>query len=68
MSGQDPKPIHAWETHGVALCPEAQADGVPCTELGKDCETCAQAIRNFSPADLELVRARVLRKRGIRRP
>jgi hypothetical protein len=26
-----------------ALCPEAQADGVPCTELGRECETCAKA-------------------------
>ena len=23
-----------------ALCAEAQADGVPCTELGRDCEKC----------------------------
>lgn len=28
-----------------ALCAEAQADGVPCTELGRDCETCAKAVR-----------------------
>jgi len=27
-----------------ALCPEAQADGVPCTELGRDCETCERAV------------------------
>jgi len=26
-----------------ALCSEAQADGVPCFELGRDCETCEQA-------------------------
>jgi len=25
------------------LCAEAQADGVPCTELGRKCETCEQA-------------------------
>ena len=25
------------------LCDEAQADGVPCTELGKECETCERA-------------------------
>jgi hypothetical protein len=25
------------------LCPEAQADGVPCCELGRDCETCDMA-------------------------
>lgn len=28
----------------TACCPEAQADGVPCTELGRDCELCERAI------------------------
>ena len=28
---------------GTGLCPEAQADGVPCTALGKDCEICEKA-------------------------
>lgn len=27
------------------LCAEAQADGVPCFELGRDCETCERAYR-----------------------
>ncbi len=27
-----------------ACCPEAQADGVPCTELGRDCEQCERAV------------------------
>jgi hypothetical protein len=27
-----------------ALCAEAQADGVPCTELGRDCEVCRLAV------------------------
>lgn len=26
-----------------ALCAQAQADGVPCTELGMDCEICGRA-------------------------
>ncbi len=26
------------------LCAEAQADGVPCTELGRDCPTCERAV------------------------
>ena len=26
-----------------ALCPEAQADGVPCFEMGRDCEVCEKA-------------------------
>jgi hypothetical protein len=25
---------------GGPPCPEAQADGVPCEELGRDCEDC----------------------------
>ena len=28
-----------------ALCAEAQADGVPCTELGRDCEVCELAAQ-----------------------
>lgn len=28
----------------AACCPEAQADGVPCTELGRNCETCRRAF------------------------
>jgi hypothetical protein len=28
---------------GTGLCPEAQADGVPCTALGRDCEVCEKA-------------------------
>jgi hypothetical protein len=27
-----------------ALCAEAQADGVPCNELGRDCEVCGKAV------------------------
>ena len=27
------------------LCAEAQADGVPCFELGRQCETCELAFR-----------------------
>lgn len=53
------KPISAWAIHGVALCQDAQADGVPCTELGRDCETCAEAVRHFTAADLAAVRERI---------
>ena len=31
-----------------ALCAEAQADGVPCFELGRDCETCERAYRSWA--------------------
>jgi hypothetical protein len=33
-----------------ALCPEAQADGVPCTCLGIDCVACASAATTRLPA------------------
>lgn len=28
----------------AACCPEAQADGVPCTSLDRDCEECERAV------------------------
>jgi hypothetical protein len=39
--------LRFWPTSGVALCAEAQADGVPCTVAGKTCETCEHAVRAF---------------------
>jgi hypothetical protein len=33
------------------LCAEAQADGVPCYELGRDCQTCERA--SLSWADVQ---------------
>lgn len=35
---------------GGPLCAEAQADGVPCYELGRDCETCEQAYLSWADA------------------
>jgi hypothetical protein len=35
---------HSEASQGV-LCAEAQADGVPCFELGRQCETCELAYR-----------------------
>jgi hypothetical protein len=32
------------------LCAEAQADGVPCYELGRDCETCERAYLSWVDA------------------
>lgn len=32
------------------LCAEAQADGVPCYELGRDCQTCEQAYLSWADA------------------
>lgn len=33
----------------AACCPEAQADGVPCTELGRNCESCRRAVGTAAP-------------------
>jgi hypothetical protein len=38
---QEQKPL---EPGTGAQCPEAQADGVPCDELGHDCEECGNAV------------------------
>jgi hypothetical protein len=35
------------------LCPEAQADGVPCWELDRDCETCEMAEPFPEPSETE---------------
>ncbi len=34
-----------------ACCPEAQADGVPCTELGRNCESCGRAFTEAAEAE-----------------
>jgi hypothetical protein len=34
---------------GTGLCAEAQADGVPCTALGRDCEICEKAFPEAKP-------------------
>lgn len=28
---------------GTGLCPKAQADGIPCPEVGRECDTCGLA-------------------------
>jgi hypothetical protein len=35
------------EDLGGPLCAEAQADGVPCYELGRECETCERAYTSW---------------------
>lgn len=37
-------PAELPEWGGTGLCPEAQADGVPCTVAGRPCDTCAKAV------------------------
>ena len=37
----------SWDQSG--LCAEAQADGVPCTELGRKCEVCEHAMQSADP-------------------
>jgi hypothetical protein len=36
------------EGMGGPLCAEAQADGVPCFELGRECETCERAYTSWA--------------------
>jgi hypothetical protein len=36
---------------GTGLCSEAQADGVPCSELGRDCEICERAVKDSNDQD-----------------
>lgn len=35
--------VSEWEWEATGLCPEAQADGVPCHEAGRSCDVCIQA-------------------------
>lgn len=35
-----PKPDPEERPGSGALCDQAQADGVPCFEIGRECETC----------------------------
>ncbi len=39
--------------NGTAPCGEAQADGVPCGELGRNCERCAQAFALLKAVDAD---------------
>ncbi len=40
-----------WEIGFGVLCAEAQADGVPCDELGKSCAQCERATVNRRDPD-----------------
>jgi hypothetical protein len=42
MKRSDTETEHA-DRNQAGLCEEAQADGVPCYELGRQCETCERA-------------------------
>lgn len=43
-----PKDAPADSDWGVAACSQAQADGVPCAEMGRYCEICPEARHNLS--------------------
>ena len=36
--------VRLWQSRGVAPCAQAQADGVPCPSIGRQCETCSMAL------------------------
>jgi hypothetical protein len=38
------------EWDGTGLCAEAQADGVPCHEVGRSCDVCGRARSRISGA------------------
>jgi len=38
---------------GGPMCADAQADGVPCYELGRDCETCERAYLSWVDVEPE---------------
>jgi len=42
--------LRFWQEKGVPPCAEAQADGVPCTVLGRQCESCSLAIKALNDA------------------
>lgn len=40
--------VRSWEEKGQGVpCSQAQADGAPCFELGKDCEECEEAFESW---------------------
>ena len=45
--GQKPDSEQKPELPGTGPCAEAQADGVPCTKVGKDCEECERYLRRL---------------------
>ena len=49
----------SWEGGLGVLCPEGQADGVPCFELGADCMCCDRAVV-FTPTASRPRRPRVM--------
>ncbi len=44
--------IRFWAQKGVPPCAQAQADGVPCTTLGRECESCALAVEALQDSRL----------------
>lgn len=49
--GRRERPARVESGLGV-LCAEAQADGVPCSAIGKDCETCERAVASRDDRDV----------------
>jgi hypothetical protein len=45
---------HALISASCPMCAEAQADGVPCTSLEKECEHCSRALEAIRRARSEL--------------
>ena len=43
------KRLFSPDLHQSGLCSEAQADGVPCQELGRECHVCERAQLEGEP-------------------
>ncbi len=43
--GNQARKSHRERERWLPPCEHAQADGVPCTEVGRDCEICERAYR-----------------------
>ena len=39
------------EWKGTGLCAEAQADGVPCSDVGRSCDACERAMGRAADAE-----------------
>jgi len=47
MQPPPPDLVVSCEIGGTGLCPEAQADGVPCSAADRLCETCARGAQGL---------------------
>lgn len=54
------------EWGGTGLCVEAQADGVPCTVVGRSCDTCGRAAAGMQVSEFRPSRQPILNPKLIK--